>query len=61
MTEHREPITDQQIKWWKGVFLPPLAKDTGDTIDWWENKLKISVMPDKFAAKTMTLEDAKHG
>ena len=48
-----EPITEQQRKFWKGILLPALAADTGDTLDYWENKLKISVMPDEFAVKTM--------
>ena len=40
--------TDQQRRWWKGVLLPALAKDTGDSIAYWETKLKLAVMPDKF-------------
>lgn len=43
-----EYITDQQRKWWKGVLLKHLSRDTGDSIHWWENRLKLAVMPDKF-------------
>jgi hypothetical protein len=39
----------QQIRWWKGVLLPALAKDTGDSIEYWETTLKLEVMPDEFA------------
>jgi hypothetical protein len=38
----------QQIRWWKGVLLPALSKDTGDSIEYWETTLKLSVMPDEF-------------
>jgi hypothetical protein len=41
-------ISYQQIKWWKGVLLPALAKDSGDSIEYWETSLKLSVMPDDF-------------
>ena len=43
-----EYISDQQRKWWKGVLLPALAKDSGDSIEYWETTLKLSVMPDEF-------------
>jgi len=43
-----EYIGLQQIRWWKGVLLPALAKDTGDSIGYWETKLKLAVMPDEF-------------
>lgn len=43
-----EYITDQQRKWWKGVLLPALAKDSGDSIGFWETKLKLAVLPDDF-------------
>lgn len=40
--------TDQQRKWWKGVLLPALARDTGDSVEYWENTLKLAVLPDDF-------------
>lgn len=43
-----EYITDQQIAWWKGVLLPALAKDSGDSVGYWETKLKMAVLPDDF-------------
>lgn len=55
MTDEREHITQQQTAWWKAILLPALVKDNGDTLDVWENKLKVSVMPDEFATKTMTV------
>jgi len=44
-----EYITEQQRKWWKGVLLPALAKDTGDSKEFWETKLKLAVLPNEFA------------
>lgn len=41
-------ITRQQIAWWKGILLPALAADTGDSKEYWENVLKLVVMPDEF-------------
>jgi hypothetical protein len=41
-------ISYQQIKWWKGVLLPALAKDSGDSVEYWETLLKLTVMPDDF-------------
>ena len=38
----------QQIRWWKGVLLPALSKDSGDSVEWWEARLKLAVMPDEF-------------
>ena len=43
-----EYITYQQIKWFKGVLLSALAKDTGDSVAYWETKLKLAVLPDDF-------------
>ena len=48
-------ISAQQRKWWKGVLLPELAKDTGDTVSVWETRLKLVVMPDEFAPETVTI------
>lgn len=41
-------ISYQQIRWWKGVLLPALAKDSGDSVEYWETLLKTQVMPDEF-------------
>ena len=43
-----EYISLQQIKYWKGVLLPALAKDSGDSVEYWETLLKTQVMPDDF-------------
>ncbi len=43
-----EYITYQQIKWLKGVLLPALSNDTGDSVAVWEARLKRNVMPDDF-------------
>jgi len=45
-----EYITDRQRAWFKGILLPALAKDTGDSEHYWEMRLKIAVLPDKFVA-----------
>ena len=44
-----EYISRQQIKWWKGVLLPAISKDSGDSVEYWETTLKLAVMPDEFA------------
>ena len=44
-----EHITDRQRKWFKGILLPALAKDSGDSVGYWETKLKLAVLPDEFA------------
>lgn len=43
-----EELSNQQIRWFKGVLLPSLSKDTGDSKQWWEARLKLMVMPDDF-------------
>lgn len=43
-----EYITEQQRRWFKGVLLPALAEDTGDSVGYWETKLKLAVLPDDF-------------
>lgn len=48
--------SEQQRKWWKGVLLPALAEDTGDSIAYWENKLKLSVMPEDFQPITIIVD-----
>ncbi len=47
--------TDRQRRWWKGVLLPALAKDTGDTITHWETRLKLAVLPDDFQPESVTV------
>jgi len=44
-----EHITNQQIAWFKGILLPALAEDSGDSVGYWETKLKLAVLPDEFA------------
>ena len=52
--------TDQQRKYWKGVLLPALAADSGDTLDYWETKLKLAVLPDEFAPVTTVVNRRKY-
>ena len=51
-------ITYQQIKWWKGVLLPFLARDSGESISYWESKLKIEVMPEEFQPEVVMINGA---
>lgn len=51
-----ERITEQQRKWFKGVLLPALADDTGDSKASLESELKLAVMPDKFAPDHITVK-----
>lgn len=53
-------ITYQQIKWWKGCLLPALSKDTGDSRESWETKLKLAVMPDEFTPRPITIDDQSY-
>ena len=46
-SEEKE-ITNRQINWWKGVLLPALSKDNGDSVSKWETRLKMAVLPDEF-------------
>lgn len=48
-------LSDQQRAWWKGILLPALAKDTGESESKWEAILKLSVMPDEFKPVTITV------
>ena len=43
-----EYISTKKRKYWKGVLLPALSKDSGDSVAWWEAQLKLAVMPDDF-------------
>ncbi len=47
--------SDQQRKWWKGILLPALAKHTGDSVEYWETRLKLAVMPDDFQPVTVVI------
>ena len=46
----------QQCRWWKGVLLPALAKHTGDSVEYWETRLKLAVLPDDFQPVTVVIE-----
>ena len=48
-----EYITEQQRRWFKGVLLPALAKDTGDSKEYWETVLKLAVLPDDFQPRAI--------
>ena len=48
-------ISYQQIRWWKGILLPALAKDTGDCEHVWETRLKLAVLPDDFTPETVSI------
>lgn len=50
-------LSYKQIKFWKGYLLPALAKDTGDSIAYWENRLKIAVLPDVFEPITVVIDE----
>ena len=50
----------QQIRWFKGILLPALAADSGDTIDFWEAMLKFAVLPDDFVPKTVTVNEVEY-
>ena len=43
-----EYITARQVRWFKGILLPALEKDTGNSVLWWETTLKTVVLPDDF-------------
>jgi hypothetical protein len=43
-----EWITEQQRRWFKGVLLKALAKHTGDSVEYWETRLKTAILPDEF-------------
>lgn len=55
-----ESITYAQIKWWKGILLSRLAIETGYSVGYWENELKLGVMPDQFQPITTTIDGHKH-
>ncbi len=48
--------SDHQRKWWKGILLPSLAAHTGDSIEYWETRLKLAVMPDEFQPVTVVID-----
>jgi len=49
-------ISERQIRWWKGVLLPALAEDSGDSKAYWEARLKLAVMPDEFKLEISRFE-----
>ena len=51
-----EYITLQQIRWLKGVLLPALSKDTGDSVEFWETKIKLAVLPDDFVPEIYEIQ-----
>ena len=55
-----EYITEQQRRYWKGVLLPALAKDSGDSVESWETRLKMAVMPDEFAPRSVTVGKSEY-
>jgi hypothetical protein len=40
--------TLQQVAWWKGILLPALSDDNGESKACWEIRLKLEVLPDDF-------------
>jgi len=46
--EATEYLSNQQLRWWKGILLRKVADHTGDSVEYWETKLKTAVMPDEF-------------
>lgn len=54
-----EKITYAQIKWIKGVLLAQMAVLTGESVGYWEDTLKLKVMPDKFARVMTKTESAE--
>lgn len=48
-------ISERQIAWWKGVLLPALSEDTGDSKEYWETRLKLAVKPDQFVPFYITI------
>ncbi len=49
--------TDRQRAWWKGILLPELQKETGESISAWETRLKLAVLPDDFALEYVTVNN----
>ena len=45
-TEARD-LSERQRAWWKGVLIPALTED-GNSKIWWENTLKMAVLPEDF-------------
>lgn len=54
-SELRE-ISLQMIRWFKGVLLPALATSTGDSVAYWETKIKLIVDPDYFKPFSIILD-----
>ena len=41
-----EYMTLQQRRWFKGVLLPALSRDNGETVRWWQKKLVTAIFPE---------------
>ena len=54
-----EYITRQQCAWFKGVLLPKLAEN-GDSVECWETRLKLEVMPDEFVPEIITVRGKEY-
>ena len=48
--------SEQQRKWWKGILLPKIVDFTGDSLAYWETKLKLAVLPDDFQPVDTTID-----
>ena len=53
-------LSDGQRKWWKGILIPSLATSTGHTERWWENELKLKVMPEEFQPTSKIIDGHEH-
>lgn len=53
-------LSVQQIRWWKGILLPQLSAQSGDTVLCWENRLKTAVMPDDFQPTVHVINGVNH-
>lgn len=49
-------ITERQRRWWKGILLPALVADSGDSVACWETRLKLAVLPEKFQPQTYKID-----
>jgi len=41
-----EAHTERQRSWWKGILMPALSKDNGETKRQWETKLLMAIFPE---------------
>lgn len=54
-------ISKQQIRWWKGILLPALTEDTGDSKACWEARLKLAVLPEDFKPEVVIVDGVTIG